>query len=105
MPLFGMNSTPSFEYACSCRVLLNHSLHNHSLRTSRASALGLQLSGQQDFVLQLSVAWRHHGNQEFSLPSMQLYQPRQTCVSFTLILENKDQKQANTLYKLSELLA
>lgn len=42
-----MNSTPSFECARSCRVLLNHSLHNHSLRNSRASALGLQLSEQQ----------------------------------------------------------
>lgn len=68
-----MNSTPSFE--CSCRVLLNHSLHNPSLRNSRASALGLQLSGQQDFALQLSVVWRHHGNQEFRVPSMQLLQP------------------------------
>lgn len=71
-----MNSTPSFECAHSCSVLLNHSLHNHSLQNSRASALGLQLSGQQDFALQLSVAWRHHGNQEFSLPSTQLLQPR-----------------------------
>lgn len=71
-----MNSTPSFECARSCRVLLNHSLHNHSLRNSRASALGLQLSEQQNSALQLSVAWRHHGNQEFGLHSVQLHQPR-----------------------------